>query len=132
MARLLLVDDDGGRLALLAAGMLALEGAPGFSEAIPCCLGEPLPDPLPAATLAEVGLLLPPRVRPFAAVLRERGDVLVSLGSAPHPEAALHLPCPPLPGDAPPLVGRSSARLARDRLACRLREALSSLSSTQG
>jgi hypothetical protein len=71
-------------------------------------------------------------VCPFAAVLREREDVLVSLGGAPHPEARLHLPCPPLPGDAPPLVRRASARIARDRLARLLQEALPALLSTQG
>jgi len=132
MARLLLLDDDCGRLALLAAGMLALEGAPGFSEAIPCGQGEPPSDPLPAAILAEVGLLLPPRVCPFAAVHREHGDLLVSLGGAPHPEARLHLPCPPLPGDALPLVLRASVRIARDRLARLLQEALPALSSRRG
>ncbi|MCS6900250.1 MAG: hypothetical protein RMJ98_12210 [Myxococcales bacterium] len=131
MPRLLLLDDD-GRLALLAAGMLAVEGAPGFSEAIPCSLGEPSSDPLPTAVLGEIGLLLPPPVRSLASLPRQPNDILVSLGGTPHPDARLHLPCPPLSDDAPPLVRRASARFARDRLAHALQGALASLSLTQG
>jgi hypothetical protein len=120
MPRLLLVDDDSGRLALLAAGMLTLEGAPGFSEVVPCALAAPSTDPLPAACLAEVGLLLPPVLHDLSSLPRGAGDVLLSLGLQPHPEALAHLPSTLPPDDAPPLARRAGARIARDQLARRL------------
>lgn len=129
MPRLLLVDDDGGRLALLAAGMLTLQGASGFREVVPCSSGAPSPDPLPSASLAEVGLGLPPVVRNFSTIPREPGDLVLSLGRSPHPDAASHLACTLPPDDAPALARRAGARITRDQVARRLEEALPTLRS---
>jgi hypothetical protein len=117
MPRLFLLDDSGGRLALLAAGMASLQGAPGFSQVIPCSPAAPSDDPLPAAALAEVGLLLPPVVQNFSTLERSPADLLVSIGREPFPGASAHWACSFPDDDAPPLARRAGARIARDLLA---------------
>ena len=120
MRKLWLVDDDGGRLAALAAGMALLEGAPGFDEVIACAPAQPASDPLIAQILDEVGLRIPPVIQPFASASPGPGDVVISLGQQPRPGASAHWPARLPPTDAHPLVQRSAARTTRDALARRL------------
>lgn len=113
MRRLVLLDDAGGRLAALAAGMAALEGAAGFDAVV--ARGEAPLDPLISAALAEVGLLLPPPLSPAAEPLGN--DVVVSIGASPLPGASAHWAAALAPDSALPLVQRAAARTTRDHLA---------------
>lgn len=120
MRRLLLIDDVGGRIAALVAGVALLEGAPGFQQVLACARGTPDDDPVIPATLDEIGLKVAPLVHDFATVQATAADHIVSLGQSQFPGAAAHwhgvLPA----RDAHPLVQRSAARLLRDQLARRL------------
>lgn len=123
MPRLLFVDPD-GRFAILAAGMAALQGVPGFSEAIPCAIDAPSKDPLWAASLAEVGLHLPPVIRNFHTLIREPDDLVIGLGDTLFSETNVHWRGTLPPENALPLIRRAGTRITRDRIARLLEEAL--------
>ena len=118
--RLFFVDDQGGSLASLAAGVASLEGADGVSEVHARCLGRPASSPLVAAALAEIGLAVAPAARAFAADELTAGDRVIAVGPAALPGSHDHWAAALPAADADPLVQRSALRLVRDKLARRL------------
>jgi hypothetical protein len=115
MRRLVFVDDVGGSLAVLAVAMARLEGAAGFDEAVPRCLGSAAVSPVVAAVLAEIGLNLSPSVETLDPG-RHEGDTIVSLGDVNVPGAALNVPARLAAEDEPALVKSATARIARERI----------------
>ena len=119
--RVFFVDDQGGSLASLAAGVAALEGFPGASEVHARSVGSPAVSALVVAALDEIGLVVPPAVRTFSSNEIAPSDRVIAVGPQAiggvegHWEAALP------PADAPPLVQRSATRILRDSLGRRLR-----------
>ncbi|RYE85799.1 MAG: hypothetical protein EOO75_16535 [Myxococcales bacterium] len=120
--RVFFVDDQGGSLASLAAGVAALEGFPGASEVHARSVGSPAVSPVVVAALDEIGLVLPPPVRTFSTNEIAPSDRVIAIGPQALGGVERHWEATLPPGDAPALVQRAGTRIVRDGLARRLRQ----------